>query len=110
MWFYSIHIRVKSWQCLLKKQRELKMTYSYTYQQFGKELKEQVKNRVAIDEIGAWAHDQYYDHIFEIDPNSGLRTFLLQLGTMEMGPEFELSYEELDAIADRLIAGEKVAL
>ncbi len=84
------------------------MTYSYTYQQCGKELKELVKNRVAIDKIGAWAYRQYLNHQFEIDPDSDLDTLLLDLGTMEMGPEFELSYEKLDAMADRLIAGEKV--
>ncbi len=82
----------------------------YTTQQFGKELKEKVAKREAISSIGAWSHDMYYEHISEIDPHSGLRKFLLQLGTMEMGPEFERSYEELDKIADKLIAGENVKL
>lgn len=63
-----------------------------------------------IAAIGAWAHDVYYEHIFEIDSKSNLRKFLLQLGTMEIGPEFERSYEELNDIADRLIAGEDVKL
>ncbi len=82
----------------------------YTKEKFGQELKEMVKRREEISIIGAKAHSAYYDHIWEIDPNSDLRKFLLQLGTMEMGPEFELSYEELDDIANRLIAGEDVTL
>jgi hypothetical protein len=82
----------------------------YTLKQFGKELKEKVISREEISEIGAWSHNLYYDRISEIDENSGLRKFLIQLGTMEMGPEFERSYEELDQIADKLIAGEDVKL
>lgn len=82
----------------------------YTKEQFGKELKEMVAKRAEIAAIGSWAHDTYYEHRSEIDQKSGLRKFLLQLGTMEMGPEFEYSYEELGKIADRLIAGEDVIL
>ena len=82
----------------------------YTQQQFGKELKEMIEKREERAFIGSWAHDKYYEHIFEIDENSGLRKILLQLGTMELGPEFARSYEELENIADRLIAGEDVQL
>lgn len=73
-------------------------------------IKRDGEKREEMSVIGAKAHGAYYDHIWEIDPNSDLRKFLLQLGTMEMGPEFEFSYEELDSIADRLIAGEDVTL
>ena len=82
----------------------------YTKKQFGKELKDKITRREEISAIGAWSHNLYYDCISEIDENSELRRFLIQLGTMEMGPEFERSYEELDEIADRLIAGEDVKL
>lgn len=82
----------------------------YTKKQFGQELKEMVAKREEIAAIGSWAHNTYYEHISEIDLKSGLRKFLLQLGTMEDGPEFELSYEKLNEIADKLIAGEDVTL
>lgn len=82
----------------------------YTKRQFGKELKEMVVKQENIAAIGAWAHDKYYEHMSEIDSNSGLRKFLLQLGTMEMGPEFQYSYEELEDVANRLIAGEDINL
>ena len=80
----------------------------YTKEKFGKELKEIIARREPISVIGTWAHDKYYEHISKIDLFLG--EFLLQLGTMEIGPEFEKSYEELEDIADRLIAGEDVPL
>ena len=90
----------------------------YSREQFGKELKEKIgkelkeqllKNKTA-EQIGAWAVAMYYDNISEIDIKSGIRKFLLQLGAMEEGLGFERSYEELNDIADRLIAGEDVKL
>ena len=80
----------------------------YTKQQFGNELKEMIAKRKPITIIGAWAHDKYYEHISNIDLPLG--EFLLQLGTVEIGPEFEMSYEDLDKIANRLISGEDVKL
>jgi hypothetical protein len=80
----------------------------YTQQQFGKQLKEKIRERKPVSEIGSWAHAAYYEYLSQIDLDFG--EFLLQLGTMEMGPEFERSYEELNQIADKLIAGEEVKL
>ena len=80
----------------------------YTKEQFGKELKQMLVKREKISIIGQWAHSKYMEHILDIDPK--LQEFLLDLNTMEMGPEFEYSYEELDEIADKLIAGEDVTL
>lgn len=79
-------------------------------EQFGKELKRRVMHNEDRGSIGACSHAFYYKHLFEIDFDPEFGEFLLQLGTMEMGPEFERSYEELDQIADRLIAGEDVQL
>ena len=36
--------------------------------------------------------------------------FLLHLGTMELGPEFAFTYEELEKIAYKFIAGKDVVL
>jgi len=82
----------------------------YSKKQFGQDLKEKTAKREQIAHIGRWAHNLYYERMSEIDAIAGLRRLLIQLGTMEMGPEFERSYEELDQIADRLIAGEDVKL
>ncbi len=80
----------------------------YTQQQFGRELKEKIKMGSSPSEIGSWAHATYYEYLSQIDLDFG--EFLLQLGTMEMGPEFELSYEKLHEIADKLIAGQDAKL
>ena len=80
----------------------------YTKKQFGNELKKMILNREPISTIGSWANDKYYENISNIDLELG--ELLLQLGTMEIGPEFARSYEELERIADRLIAGEDVKL
>ena len=47
----------------------------------------------------------YYKHILGIDDD--FREFLITLNAMKDGPEFEFSYEELNKIADRLIAGKQ---
>ncbi|MBM17711.1 MAG: hypothetical protein CL947_01425 [Epsilonproteobacteria bacterium] len=80
----------------------------YTKKQFGKELKQVLVKREKVSFIGQWAYSKYMQHILDIDPK--LRKFLLDLNTMEMSPEFEYSYEELDEIVDRLIAGDDITL
>ncbi len=77
----------------------------YTRQQFGKELKEKIEQKIDVAEIGKWAYKMYYKHMLDIDDD--FQNFLIDLNAMEDGPEFEFSYEELDKIADRLIAGER---
>ena len=81
---------------------------AYTREQFGKELKQRLTNKEAIELIGEWAHSTYMDHIQDID--NAFRNILLTLNYMELGPEFAFSYEELNQIADDLIAGKEVKL
>jgi hypothetical protein len=78
----------------------------YTWQQCGKELKEKIRNREEVADIGDWAYRMYYEHMLEIDDD--FQDFLTDLGGMSADPQFELSYEELDKIADQLIAGEQI--
>jgi hypothetical protein len=80
----------------------------YTRQKFGKELKEKIKNKEDAELIGRWAFHMYYEHMLDIDDD--FQDFLTDLGGMSAGPEFVRSYEELDQIADRLIAAENVKL
>jgi hypothetical protein len=80
----------------------------YTRKQFGQELKKRIKQQQSVVDIGMWAYDMYYEHICDIDTN--FSSFLISLSAMEEGLGFERSYEELDQIADRLIAGEDVKL
>ena len=81
---------------------------AYTREQFGKELKQRVSNKEAIELIGDWAHSTCINHIQDID--NAFRNILLTLNYMELGPEFAFSYEELNQIADDLIAGKEVKL
>ena len=77
----------------------------YTRADFGKGLKEKVAQKHNIPEIGAWAYDVY---LSDIDSNDvEFLNILIILNCMEHGPEFEMSYERLNEIADDLIAGEK---
>lgn len=73
---------------------------------FGIELKERIANKQDVVSIGAWAHTIFIDY----DLDSDFDDLLLTLSTMELGSEFERSYEELDKIADDLIAGKNVKL
>ena len=80
----------------------------YTRVDFGKELKEMVMKKNDVSDIGYWAHEMYIEHITDImDNDPDLREILLTLNTMELGPEFELSYKRLNEIADDLILGKK---
>jgi TusA-related sulfurtransferase len=70
---------------------------------FGKELKQRVSQKQDVEKIGSWAYSTYFKYMREIDLE--FRDLLLDLNTMEEGPEFAYTYEELDRIADDLIVG-----
>ena len=75
---------------------------------FGKSLKRMVSEKQDLIKIGGWAYSVFLDW-----PNSndvGFTKLLLHLGTLELGEEFAIPYEELDEIADDLIAGKDVEL
>ena len=80
----------------------------YTKVQFGKDLKQRVSERESVKFIGRWAHSMYLDWLDYKDLD--FLNLLLTLNTMDLGPEFAFTYEELDQIADDLIAGKDVKL
>ncbi len=80
----------------------------YTQFIFGCELKERVLQQQDIREIGIWAHTVYLESSSQVD--ASLLQLMLHLNTMELGPEFSISYELLGKIADDLIAGKSVDL
>ena len=81
------------------------MTIRQTY---GYELKKYVHCRAPVKKIGRWAFSFYWNNLDDIDLD--FRDLLLTLNTMELGPEFAFTYEELEQIADDLIAGKDVKL
>ena len=81
--------------------------YTFTKKQIGEELKNKF-NKKSIAAIGNWAYSMSLKNIEDTDFQ--FNQLLLDLGTMELGPEFEYSYEELLVIADKIITGQDVQL
>ncbi len=75
---------------------------------FGKGLKDLVKNKVDVVQIGIWCHSVYVE--LPSHEDAEFLKLLLHLGSMELGPEFAFTYVELEKIADDLIAGKDVKL
>ena len=78
---------------------------TYTKKQFGLELKSKILNNYDCNEISKWAFKIYMDHGLELEKD--LHPIVLRLMTMEEGPEFILSKEELQLLANTLV-GEKI--
>jgi len=80
----------------------------YTKIQFGYDLKEKISKNENVSDIGIWAYEIFLAYLdtFEDD----FLNMLTTLNTMELGSEFAFTYEELNAIADDLIAGKDVKL
>ncbi len=79
-----------------------------TKQQFGQELKKRLAKKESMQKLAFWLHSVYLNTEEEAD--SSLNDVVYALMMMDAGTEFERSYEELDKIAERLIAGEDVKL
>ena len=75
----------------------------YTKIQFGKDLKRRAVEREDFAYIGSWVYSVYLNWPNAEDTN--FLNLLLHLNTMELGSEFAFSYDELEKIADDLIAG-----
>jgi len=81
----------------------------YTKQMFGQELKKLILRKLDPIFIGEWAYSVYFENLGKkVEP--GLRKIMLDLNKMELGPEFAISYDMLNKIADDLIAGKDVDL
>ena len=72
--------------------------------QFANELKEKILKKEKISSIGHWAYSVFLNYKDATD--TSFLDLLLDLNTMEDGEEFELSYKELNKIADDLIEQE----
>ena len=112
----TIHIRNIITGRTLPKKLEFGLFYRnqggkimYAKTMFGIELKDRIAKRLDFEKIGAWAYSIYLNHSNEIN-DSGFDNILLTLTTMELGPQFYFTYEELNAIANDLIAGKEVNL
>jgi len=75
---------------------------------FGYELKKMIEKKQSVKKIGEWCNQVYID--WPENDDVLFLDLLDHLSTMELGPEFAFSYEELEQIADDLIAGKEVNL
>ena len=80
----------------------------YTREYFARELKNRMQQGQAAEEIGAWAYKVYFFYLGKLD--SDFEQMLKALAVMEEGPGFAFTYEELNQIADDLLAGKDVKL
>ena len=80
-----------------------------TRKEFAEQLKTFIKEKESMQQIALWIH-QVYRSYYNNDKDPKFYDILYDLIMMDAGPEFEYSYEELNDIADRLIAGEDVKL
>ncbi len=83
----------------------------YTKQQFGLDLKTKLTKTRDVVKVASWAFKLFFnDGRSGEELEDGLKDILLTLDLMSGGPEFEFTYEELNQIADDLIAGKEVKI
>ena len=78
----------------------------HTKIQFGKDLKKKIHDKEELAAIGHWAYSVYLN--WPDNKDAKFLNLLLHLNTMELGEEFAFTYEELEKIADTLMAGKDV--
>jgi hypothetical protein len=79
-----------------------------TKQKFGQELKNRLIKKQSMQKLAVWLHSVYLS--IEAKEDSSFNDVVYALMMMDAGPEFEYSYEELNFIVDKLIAGDDVKL
>jgi hypothetical protein len=67
---------------------------------FGNALRAQLLRGYEPRRMARWAYVTYLDHANELEV--GLYEELMKIATMEEGPEFELSKQEVEELAENL--------
>ena len=75
---------------------------------FGEMLKGKLEQLIPADEIGKWAYDYYFTNMDILDDE--FSDLLQTLSLMDSGPEFEYTYDQLNKVADDLMAGKNVKI
>ena len=70
-------------------------------EKIGKELKAELIRGYSITRISRWAFRVFSENIRSLDPS--LRDILESIFAMEADPQFEMTFDELNDLADRLI-------
>ncbi|MDV3347063.1 hypothetical protein D0962_21090 [Leptolyngbyaceae cyanobacterium CCMR0082] len=72
----------------------------YSKKNFAEDLKRKLQGDYSAEELSQWAHLLRIDRYREIDFE--LNSIIRQIDGMDMGPEFELSEEELWNLVEEL--------
>ncbi len=73
----------------------------FTKAAFGDALRAQLVHSYEPRRLARWAYRSYLDHANDLEP--GLYEEIMKVATMEEGPEFELSAEEIKCIVKNLV-------
>lgn len=74
---------------------------TFTKAAFGAALRAQLKLGYEPRRLARWAYLTYLDHANELEP--GLYDELMKVATMEEGPQFEMTKEEIEQLAENLL-------
>ena len=74
---------------------------TYTKAAFGDALRAQLALGYEPRRLARWAYVTYLDHANELEP--GLYDELMKVATMEEGPQFEMTEEEIEKLAANLL-------
>ena len=74
---------------------------NYGKKDFGLRLKEQLIIGYDVVRIARWAHQEFVDHCRELEPS--LQPEMMKVIAMEEGPEFEMSDQDIQTLANELL-------
>jgi hypothetical protein len=74
---------------------------NYGKKEFGLRLKQQLTACYDVVRIARWAHQEFLDHCRDLEP--GLQPEMMKVIAMEEGPEFEMSEQEIQTLANELL-------
>lgn len=72
----------------------------YSKKHLAEELTQQIDDGSDCRQIARWAYRTYL--LGQTELGADLKELLMQLATMEQGPEFEMNRDELEGIVDLL--------
>jgi hypothetical protein len=82
------------------------------YVEFWLPIKRFIEAKAPMEKIADWAYDFYFERkqISDKDLDEDLRDVALRFGMMEAGPEYALTYEQMDAIVEDLVRNREIHL
>jgi hypothetical protein len=73
----------------------------FTKAAFGDGLRAQIEIGYEPRRLAQWAYATFLDHANELEP--GLSEELMKVATMEEGPQFEITKEDIEQLAEDLL-------